>query len=283
MMKLSVFYDHILQAAQQSGESVESLLAHVKQCGIDAVEINLTYLRENPKTEQLLAGVGLKISCIYEFYEMNKPGLWVKMQWRKKSLNHIKTAKRVGAGKILVVPGFLESQEAEQMISVKDSYEDLADYLSANKNMQRMIAGLTYIAALGHEQGVTVTIEDFDDRKSPLCCMNGVLYALNNVPYLTHTFDMGNYAYIGEEVEKAWELLYGHITHVHCKDRGDDGQGNRLVSVATGSGYLSIEEMVKKLAGEKYDGYLAIEHFDAPNQKNTIKSSAEYLKNCAIY
>lgn len=43
-MKLSVFYDHILQAAEQTGKNVPELLAEAKNAGIDAVEINMTYL-----------------------------------------------------------------------------------------------------------------------------------------------------------------------------------------------------------------------------------------------
>lgn len=49
-MKLSVFYDHILQAAEQTGKNVPELLAEAKNAGIDAVEINMTYLNEHEET-----------------------------------------------------------------------------------------------------------------------------------------------------------------------------------------------------------------------------------------
>ena len=42
-MNLSVFYDHVLQASEQSGMSIRNVLRFVKQCGIDAVEIRLCH------------------------------------------------------------------------------------------------------------------------------------------------------------------------------------------------------------------------------------------------
>ena len=46
-MKISVFYDHILQAAEQTGKEIPFLLQEAKDSGIDAVEINMTYLNEH--------------------------------------------------------------------------------------------------------------------------------------------------------------------------------------------------------------------------------------------
>lgn len=45
-MKLSVFYDHILQAAEQTGKPLTELLRNVKNAGIEAVEINMSYLNQ---------------------------------------------------------------------------------------------------------------------------------------------------------------------------------------------------------------------------------------------
>ena len=47
--------------------------------------------------------------------------------------------------------------------------------------------------------------------------------------------------------------------------------------MATGAGYLPMEEMVKQLCEDGYDAYFAIEHFDAENQWDTIQQSAENL------
>ena len=70
-MKISVFYDHILQAAEQTGKEIPFLLQEAKDSGIDAVEINMTYLNEHEETYGLLKDAQLDVNCVYEFYEMD--------------------------------------------------------------------------------------------------------------------------------------------------------------------------------------------------------------------
>ena len=40
MRKLSVFYEHILQACEQSGKTIPEVLAFCREQGISAVEVN---------------------------------------------------------------------------------------------------------------------------------------------------------------------------------------------------------------------------------------------------
>ena len=63
-MKISVFYDHILQAAEQPGKPLTELLSNVKNAGIEAVEINMSYLSQQEQTYALLEEAGLKVSCV---------------------------------------------------------------------------------------------------------------------------------------------------------------------------------------------------------------------------
>ena len=76
VIRLSVFFDHILQAEEQTGKHIPELLAEVKEEGISAVEINRTYLLEHPETlellEELLAsysGTVLMVSHDREFLD----------------------------------------------------------------------------------------------------------------------------------------------------------------------------------------------------------------------
>ena len=59
--------------------------------------------------------------------------------------------------------------------------------------------------------------------------------------------------------------------NVHCKDRSRG-------PVAVGDGNIPIDKVVRRLNETGYDGYYVIEHFDADNQMETIKRSADYLK-----
>ena len=185
-MKLSVFYDHILQAAEQTGKPLTELLRNVKNAGIEAVEINMSYLSQQEQTFALLKEAGLKVSCVYEFYEMDK------QDERTKAKKHIDIAQKAGAEKVLVIPGFFSEQEAKQLTPCVGSYEKMADFLNGNEKALRMAEDLNQIVEYGKQMGIAVTVEDFDDRKSPLSCVGGILWFLKQVPLLKVTFDTGN-------------------------------------------------------------------------------------------
>lgn len=265
-MKLSVFYDHILQAAEQTGKNVPELLAEAKNAGIDAVEINMTYLNEHEETLEQLREAELRVSCVYEFYEMDK------REEKERAKKHLETAQKAGAGKILVVPGFLSEEEARKMKECVPDAEKMAAFLNGNEKALRMRDGLAYIAEQGAKMGITVTMEDFDNEKSPISCVNGLLWFFGQIPQLRGTFDTGNFITHGEAVLTAWDSLKERIVHVHCKDRGDE-------AVAVGDGYIPVAAIVERLNEMQYDGYLAIEHFDAADQETCIRRSAEFLRS----
>lgn len=267
-MKISVFFDHILQAREQTGKSLEELLAGVRKSGIEAVEINLYYLETHPETVALLQAADLKVSCIYEFYEMG-----VKDESEKIN-RHINTAVRVGAGKILVVPGFLQGEEAEEMQKNIVAQSSVEEWFAGNQAILGMKQGLMDSVSLGCEKGVVVTVEDFDDIHSPLSGMFGIQWFLKEVPGLKYTLDMGNYLFYEENVLDAWELLKEKVAHVHCKDR----QPQSNASVQTGTGYMPIKHLVEALKVQGYDDYLAVEHFDVEGQEQCVAGSAKYLR-----
>lgn len=280
-MKISVFYDHILQAAEQTGKPLPALLSEVREAGIEAVEMRLSCFLENKTVLTLLKEAGLSVSCLYEFYEMEK-GLVSHVEEL-----HVLAACAAGAERILVVPGFLKGQEIEERKACAGSAEETAAYMERSVSIRHMAEGLARMTALGRKYGITVTVEDFDDAASPLNGMHGVRWFLEKVPYLKFALDMGNFAHAGEEVLTAAALLAPYIVHVHCKDRGEDfsqkqgGVNKGLLPVAVGDGYIPIGMQVKELIKKGYNGYFAIEHFDAANQEECILRSAAYLKRIA--
>ena len=267
-MRLSVFFDHILQAKEQTGKPLEELLAGVRDAGMEAVEINLTYLCENSQVWDALQNAGLGISCIYEFYDM---GHYDETEKAKK---HVDTAVSVGAKRILVVPGFLAGEASKEMQKCMTVKENIVAFFEGNKEIIGMAEGLSFAAKYGKEKGVTVTVEDFDGLDSPLAGMYGIHWFLQQVPELMYTLDTGNFLFYGEDVLNAFELLKERIAHVHCKDR----QPENKASVQTGTGYIPFTEIIDRLNAQNYDGYLAIEHFDVAGQDECMRGSAEFLK-----
>ena len=88
---------------------------------------------------------------------------------------------------------------------------------------------------------------------------------------------MGNFELSYEIVMEAYELLKKYTVHVHCKDRGSEGNG--LKSVPTGSGYIPVAQLVRKLKAQDYQGYLSIEHFGDIDQLGSIEQSAHFLRS----
>lgn len=268
-MKCSVFFDHILQANEQCGKPIPVLLHEAKDAGICAVEINGTYLREHlEETQAYLADAGMHVSCVYDFYEMEKKDESAHLR------GHIETASAVGALKILVVPGFLSKEDAAQMAALVFDADRLGTFFGQNEAVGRMAEGLRYAVQLGAEKGIAVTVEDFDDLKSPLSCSNGVLWFMTHVSGLKATFDTGNFIMFRENELQAFDLLKEYVVHVHCKDRSSE-------PVAAGDGTIRIAEVVNRLQTSGYGGYFAVEHFDAANQEQCMLRSARHLITCA--
>lgn len=185
-------------------------------------------------------------------------------------------AHRLGVKRVLIVPGFLSEDEAKALHSVSGDYFAVERFMERSLCVQSMKEALTELTNYAGPRGVEVTLEDFDDIKSPCSRMNELLWFMRNVPGLKCTFDMGNFAFGYENVIEAYELLKRYIVHVHCKDRGSEGNG--LKSVPTGSGYIPVAQLVRRLKEEDYRGYLSIEHFGDLDQLASIEQSAHFLK-----
>lgn len=289
VIRLSVFFDHILQAEEQTGKHIPELLAEVKKAGISAVEINCTYLLEHPATLEMLETAGLQVSCIYEFYALERG------RETEKARRHIEIARKTKAGKILIVPGFF-SVETEEFVNCVPDREKVWDYLSHSEKAQRIADGLREIVEMAGSRNIadtpiTVVIEDFDDRNSPIACVSGMQWFAEQVPGLCFTFDTGNFIIHGENIFAAWEELKDKVVHVHCKDRkissdkplqtqknATPGIKECYLPAAVGEGCIPIKELVYKMKEYGYRGYLAIEHFDAADQEAYMQKSAANLQ-----
>lgn len=305
-MFISVFYDHITQARQQTGKRLSELLAACRSWGISGLEINYTQLKKGGfRLRHAIRRAGMSVSCIYEFYDFTHG------EDLARAKKHVDLAARVGAGKVLIVPGFLEEREAEELsacccgrepgaeqdgsakaqVPEEQRYVAVARYMESHTATCLVRDALEQLVRYGRDKGVRITLEDFDGNTSPCARMLPLKWLLEQVPGLGFTLDMGNFAYSDEDVAQGYELLKEYIVHVHCKDRGQEEkyqaaerEGRRrhcrgLACVPAGGGYLPIGELVTRLKAQGYDGYLAIEHFDAPDQMEYIRRSADYLKN----
>lgn len=186
--------------------------------------------------------------------------------------------------------------ETEEFANCVPDREKVRDYLSHSEKAQRMADGLREIVEMAGSRNIadtpiTVVIEDFDDRNSPIACVSGMQWFAEQVPGLCFTFDTGNFIIHGENIFAAWEELKDKVVHVHCKDRKISSdkplqtQKNATPDIkecylpaAVGEGCIPIKELVYKMKEYGYRGYLAIEHFDAADQEAYMQKSAANLQ-----
>lgn len=253
-MEISVFYHHILEAANQEHCTEEEILKKIKGAGITAVEVDRDGISDIDRFCAILKRYDFRVSSIYGFYDFSRS------EDLEKCEKHIRLAKAVKADKIMVVPGFY-SEDKEMLKKIQ---------------LKNMIERTKKLCEIAEENGLKVTIEDFDDEKSPLCSIDGMAEFLNEIPALYATLDTGNFIIKKEDEFKAYEVLKNKIIHVHCKDRAYDENGSICAS-PVGDGFIKMEDILYGLQRSGYNGKLTIEHFGAENYLEFMLKSANWI------
>ncbi|MBE5864166.1 MAG: hypothetical protein E7295_15185 [Lachnospiraceae bacterium] len=292
-IKLSIFYEHLREAMEQTGKSFEELLAEAKKAGISGVEMEFSTLVKKPELQRIIRNAGMEISNLYQFFDFGNHYAAGMHTGRKM----IDTAKAMGISRVMIIPGFLAPEQAKELTKASSSFEETAAYMEGISEILAMRDAIAELTEYATERGIMVSMEDFDAFDSPIARMNPIKWFLTQVPGLKHTLDMGNYAFSNESATEAYELFKDQIGHVHCKDRGEEKEedpeiwkglgvpfGEELTHrrglkpVPVGDGYMPIAELVKKLKDQGYQGYMAIEHFGAPDQLGFMLKSAEFMR-----
>lgn len=274
-MRISVFFDHVREAAEQTGRELPDILGQVKSFGITALECSLESLTEDIDGRRaLFSQCGMQVSCIYGMYDFANTD--------DVSLAYplIDMAAFFGTDKVLIVPGFTQLQGED---------ERKATRTVGTPVMKQMAEVLNKLCAYAKKKHITVTMEDFDDAHAPFASEVQLAWFLEQVPDLSICFDTGNFLYADVDELEAFEVLKQRIRHVHCKDRSlvpDEKEtpkltvtGKALYASSVGAGCIRMEEIISRLKDMGYDDTLAIEHFGAADQLGFMKQSAKWLKN----
>lgn len=262
-MKISVFYHHIREAARQQHCQIREILPVLRESGYTGVELDLNDCEDVGALKVMLQENGLKVSnicCFFSFAEQ-------KEEERIDRL--IRTAVELETARVMPVPGF---------------YPEGMDLQEAGKAITE---GLSVLCRKAFAAGLQVSLEDFDNEKSPICTVEGMKYFADRIEGLGYTFDTGNFAYMGEDVSRAFEVLKDKIIHVHCKDRSlipDEGHsplitpdGRYLYACSFGAGFLPTRQIVRSLKGISYKGWYTVEHFGTDDYLEAMKRSAAFL------
>ena len=187
-MKLSVFYEHIIEAAKQENKSISEICKLASSFGIKGVEIeNKRLFEDNKGVLSNLKEGNLEISCMYGFFDFShsddlNPGF--KM---------VDLADELGIKKIMLIPGFLEDFEFLSII-----YKQKVD---------KMIDMLKKVCIYAKEKDIMVVLEDFDDKIAPFATAKQLTYFYENIPELYCAFDTGNFLYSEEDALEVLPLF----------------------------------------------------------------------------
>lgn len=268
-MKMSVFYEHILEATKQSSKSILEVCQIAFSCGITGVEIENTRLLEDEiNIPMLLKQVDMEISCIYGFTDFSHSHDIVD------GIKMVDMAKDLNVKKIMIIPGFLKGYEKLPFIY--------------DRKLEKMAASLSAVCDYAKENDVMVVLEDFDDKIAAFSTAKGLKYFIDHVKGLYCAFDTGNFLYSEEDSYEVLPMFLDKIRHVHCKDRtftkkeGENPKktikGREMYSCAVGSGCIKMREIVEILIKNGYDDYFAIEHFGSLCQLDDMVQSAKWLQ-----
>lgn len=265
-MKISVFYDHLLVASQQTGQPLLDILKKVRGFGIEGVECDIEHIRGGKEELKCnLQDANLKVASVYGFFDFGN-----NLDYEKGYV-FIDDIAYMGAKKALVIPGFVKQKHG-------------ATYKIALENM---VDVLNKLCDYAETKDITVTLEDFDDYTAPFSTDEELHWFMKQVPKLRCTFDTGNFMYSEIDEIKAFELLKDKIVHVHCKDRSltsakgeepkETVEGRAMYSSPVGYGCIQMEEIISRLKNLEYRGFLAIEHFGSQQQIDYIENSARWI------
>lgn len=244
--KLSIFAEHIQTIAAQEEIPFAEAAAKVKAMGYTGADALVTIPEEDLAA---LDELGFKHACAIVHFNFGKDE---QEDMQKKALDFVKQHKYKT---LLVVPGLLPDNYTEE-------------------EYQTLVSRFAAFVKKAEKKGVTVVVEDYDNRRSPTFNTERIDHLFTEIPDLKLNFDTGNFVFAGDDVMAALKHFEKKIAHVHLKDRIE--VGGRL-SPAIGKGIVPFPDIIRELRKSGYKGWLTVEHFgsrqmleDAAFSANTV-------------
>ena len=246
--KLSIFAEHIQTIAKQESIPVSEAAAKVKAMGYTGADVLVTIPEEDLAA---LDELGFKHACAIVHFNFAKDD---QAEMQKKALDFCKQHKYKT---LLVVPGLLPE-----------------DYTDTDYN--QLVSRFAAFVKKAQKKGITVVVEDYDNRRSPTFNTERIDHLFTEIPDLKLNFDTGNFVFAGDDVMTALSHFSKKIAHVHLKDRIE--VGGRL-SPAIGKGIVPFADVVAGLRKSGYKGWLTVEHFGSRQMLEDAAFSANTVLN----
>lgn len=270
-MKIAAFYENILEGAQKSGITDREALIKLYEQGMRAIYISYDSLRaDKERLISLFREIGLEVEGLHGHFDLGQDPN------NEGYMDMIRLAKQAGANKVLIVPGMILPGEENRR----------------EEKLQNMRYALTRAVACGSQEGIIVTMENFDGITAPYNSVDGLWWFLDHVPGLMCTFDTGNFIMFHEDEIAAFHLFRDRICALHIKDRSKTAigvgdipkqcaDGSCVFPAPVGSGYIQIREILSCLVRDGYQGNLIAELYDYGDTLEGVMESVSWL-NAAL-
>ena len=165
--------------------------------------------------------------------------------------------------------------------------------LDRSAMMDEAVRFFTLAVEEAKKHGITVGLEDSPQKDKPFCSVSEMKTLLTRVPGLGLILDTGNIfiADPGADLLEYYEELKPWVTRIHLKDvvrRKRPGtekcvDGLKIIPVATGKGILPMQDFLRKLKTDGYDGALCIEYapvrgIHGKGHREALTAYAEYIR-----
>ena len=266
-MKIAAFYENIAEGVRASGVSLEKTLSGLREEGLSLLCLTPeSWEKDAGLLGPVLEKTGIGIEGLHAVCDFARdPGT---ERYRKI----IDLALSLGAGNVLLIPGFLTTGNTEEAV-------------------RRMTEGMRRAARYGAEKGMPVLMEDYDGMLAPFNSVAGLAYFLDAVPELGCAFDTGNFCMYREDELVAFERFADRIVTMHLKDRADapffPGDGykvcadlSKIYPAPAGSGRIRMAEILRRLRERGYPGNVIVEHYDTDPERmlEAVRTSVAWVK-----
>lgn len=265
-MLFSVFYQHILRAAADNALTVDKALSQFHKHGVAAAEFDVAQLINDPDIPARLNASGMTISSVYghcPFATDPKSDAGFRL---------VDAAASAGSRLVMPLPGLYVPDISDAQVR------------------ENITVGLAHMVDYAAKGGICVTIEDFDDPRSPINSSSGMLYFGVQIPELYYTYDTGNF-YGSEDLHAAFCSIQSKIRHVHGKDvtatpifteNGNPSiSGQPRYAAPFGLGDVDTRGVIADLRSIDYEGFITAEFFGIRDYASAILDSAKWFQeNC---
>lgn len=223
-----------------------------------------------PAVREALARTGLKLACFgacNDFADVSAEGRAAALA---DIMNAVDMAALFGASVVRVFAG------------------DVKEGVSYDQGKVWIIEGLRGAAAYAQSKNIVLCLENHGVFAGRSEQVKEIIEQVGSTA-LRSTYDMGNYLLVDQDPQPSFDALAPYIAHVHAKDfkqveEGTAGAYRTLsgksfyVGVAPTAGDACVPEIVAKLKGVGYTGWMSVEYEGLEEQKGGTAKAVELLR-----